>query len=306
MFLSPALGELIEPSSDTASGEPRPLPSSIHDPPSMDEYDSRTGPDGHRSASPSELDAYQRDLARQLAGVDEQTFQRVKQAIQTVLNQRQESTHQQSLIESARERVQQALHGSSMTESDDSRGAFSTIADAVASAGNAIGQLSSQILGGGEIQGEVADEEAGLRAEEAVQPLRDWQQGRQSTQGSTGSTYTQQEQQTGPKGFFSREAKSAQDAGPGNEVSASQYTVEAGNWTTGDTGNQAAHSYERQTSDQGKRAQESTMQTFNNQSGNPVEVFSRSSHRQSDSSSLHGDAQNVGLEESMRRARRPF
>ena len=122
-----------------------------------------------------------------------------------------------------------------------------------------------------QIQGEVADEEAGLRAEEAVQPLRDWQQSRQSTQGSTGSTYTQQEQQTGPKGFFSRESKSAQDAGPGNEVSASQYTSEAGNWTTGDTGNQAAHSYQRQTSDQGRRAQESqtnqsTMQTFNNHS----------------------------------------
>ncbi len=122
-----------------------------------------------------------------------------------------------------------------------------------------------------QIIGEVADEEAGLRAEEAVQPLRDWQQGRQSTQGSTGSTYSQQEQQTGPTGFFSRESKSAQDAGPGNEVSASQYTSETGNWTTGHTGNQAAHSYERQTSDQGRRAQESqmnqsTMQTFDNQS----------------------------------------
>ncbi len=65
----------------------------------MDEYDSRTGPDSNRSASSSELDTFQRDLARQLAGVDEQTFQKVKQAIQTVLNQRQESTHQQSLIE---------------------------------------------------------------------------------------------------------------------------------------------------------------------------------------------------------------
>ncbi len=99
MFISPALEELIEPSSGTASGEPRPLPSSIHDPPSMDEYDSRNGPDSTRSASSSELDSFQRDLARQLAGVDEQTFQKVKQAIQTVLNQRQESTHQQSLIE---------------------------------------------------------------------------------------------------------------------------------------------------------------------------------------------------------------
>jgi hypothetical protein len=122
-----------------------------------------------------------------------------------------------------------------------------------------------------QIQGQVADEEAGLRAGEAVQPVRDWQQGRQSTQGSTGSTYTQQEQQTGPQGFFSRESKAAQNAGPGNEVSASQYTSEAGNWTTGDTGNQAAHSYQRQTSDQGRRAQEnqtnqSTMQTFDNQS----------------------------------------
>ncbi len=99
MFISPALEELIEPSSGTASGEPRPLPSSEHDPPSMDEYDSRTGPDSYRSGSSSELDTFQRDLARQLAGVDEQTFHKVKQAIQTVLNQRQESTHQQSLIE---------------------------------------------------------------------------------------------------------------------------------------------------------------------------------------------------------------
>ena len=99
MFISPALEELIEPSTGTTSGEPRPLPSSIHDPPSMDEYDSRTGPDSYRSATSSELDTFQRDLARQLAGVDEQTFQKVKQAIQTVLNQRQESTHQQSLIE---------------------------------------------------------------------------------------------------------------------------------------------------------------------------------------------------------------
>lgn len=99
MFISPALEELIEPSSGTASGEPRPLPSSIHDPPSMDEYDSCSGPDSYRSASSSELDTFQRDLARQLAGVDEQTFQKVKQAIQTVLSQRQESTHQQSLIE---------------------------------------------------------------------------------------------------------------------------------------------------------------------------------------------------------------
>lgn len=110
-----------------------------------------------------------------------------------------------------------------------------------------------------QLQGELADEEAEMRAEEAVQPLRHWQQGRQSTQGSVGATYTRQEQQTGPKGYFSRESKSAQDAGPGNEVSASQYTSEAGNWSTGDSGNQAAHTYERQTSDQGRRARESPM-----------------------------------------------
>ena len=47
--------------------------------------------------------------------------------------------------------MQQALHSSSMSDPDDSRGAFSAIADAVASAGTAIGQLSSQILGGGEV-----------------------------------------------------------------------------------------------------------------------------------------------------------
>ena len=38
----------------------------------------------------------------------------------------------------------------------------------------------------------------------------------------------------------------------------------------------------------------------------PVDVFTRSSHRQTGSTTLHGDAQNVGLEEAQQRARHPF
>ena len=55
-------------------------------------------------------------------------------------------------MQSARERSQQAMHSSATGRPEDSKGAFSTIADAVTSAGNAIGQLSSQILGGGEVR----------------------------------------------------------------------------------------------------------------------------------------------------------
>lgn len=120
-----------------------------------------------------------------------------------------------------------------------------------------------------QLQEEVADEDATMRAEEAVQPLRDWQQGRQPSQGSTfssqeqqgsqphqGSTYTRQEQQSAPTGYFSRESKSAQDSGPGNEYSASQHTSEAGKWTTSGSGNEGAHSYKRQDSDTARRAHE--------------------------------------------------
>ena len=55
------------------------------------------------------------------------------------------------LVQSSKERVQHALNSSSASQHEDGKGAFSTIADAVASAGTAIGQLSSQILGGGEV-----------------------------------------------------------------------------------------------------------------------------------------------------------
>ena len=37
--------------------------------------------------------------------------------------------------------------------------------------------------------------------------------------------------------------------------------------------------------------------------GNPADNFSRSSHSQSESNTLEGDAQKVGLEEARRRAR---
>ncbi len=98
MFISPAFEELTEPSASTASGQQRSLPSSVHDPPPMDEYES-SGSGSNRAGGSPDLEVFQRELARQLAGVDQQTFQRVKQAIQTVVAQRQDATDLQSIIQ---------------------------------------------------------------------------------------------------------------------------------------------------------------------------------------------------------------
>lgn len=97
MFISPALEELTESSPDAASGEKRQLPSSVHSLPSM--YGTGSSSSNNRPEGSTDLDGFQRELARQLAGVDQQTFQKVKQAIQTVVEQRQDSTNLQSLIQ---------------------------------------------------------------------------------------------------------------------------------------------------------------------------------------------------------------
>lgn len=52
-------------------------------------------------------------------------------------------------VQEARRRVQGALTGS--TTEEEPKGAFTTVAEAVMSAGNAIGQFSTQMLGGGEV-----------------------------------------------------------------------------------------------------------------------------------------------------------
>lgn len=117
-----------------------------------------------------------------------------------------------------------------------------------------------------QLQEELADEDAQMMSEEALQPLKEWQQGRQSQSGrqqdqqpSERTAFTREEQQSAPKGYFSRQSSAAQDAGPGHEVSASQHTTEAGSWTTGDANAQGRHTYERQASDTARRAQQSEM-----------------------------------------------
>ena len=107
-----------------------------------------------------------------------------------------------------------------------------------------------------QVQHEVAGEEATMKAEEALLPLKQWLHTSNSTEHSA---FTQQEQQQAPTGYFTRESKTTQDSGP-NNMSASQHTSEAGRWTTGETGTESAHTYERQATDSAKRTREAQMQ----------------------------------------------
>lgn len=54
-------------------------------------------------------------------------------------------------LQDAKGRVQQVLTGSGSGTDEEAKGAFTTVAEAVMSAGTAIGQFSSQMLGGGEV-----------------------------------------------------------------------------------------------------------------------------------------------------------
>ena len=102
----------------------------------------------------------------------------------------------------------------------------------------------------------VPDEEAASKANEALQPVRAWLQHQQPTEHSV---FTRQEQQEAPTGYFTRESTTTHDSGSGNDLSASQHTTQAGSWTTGETGSEAAQTYERQATDRAKGAREAQM-----------------------------------------------
>ena len=209
MFISPALEELTGASTDPANSQHNSLPSAVHDPPAMNEDMDVPGFGRKQSSTSRELESFQSDLERQLVGVTEQTFDNVKQAVQTAVEHCQDTANVRTLVQvsevsfslcllrnvraclvhagdfvshvsvgaactkqavsattqglqkygydlsstqSAKESVLRALHSSSSGCPEDSKSAFATIADAVTSAGNAIGQLSSQVLGGGQVR----------------------------------------------------------------------------------------------------------------------------------------------------------
>ena len=92
MFISPALEELSEYGNASGTDTLRAVPSSVHDPPSVEvEYPAATGS--------SDMDGFKRDLTRQLVGVDQQTFERVKQAIRSALSSQAASADPLSVIQ---------------------------------------------------------------------------------------------------------------------------------------------------------------------------------------------------------------
>ena len=95
MFISPALEELTENEEASNTDTLCSVPSSVHDSPSLQgKY-----PAGMAAKGSSDIDGFQRDLTRQLVGVDQQTFQRVKQAIQSALNSQNASSDPSSVIQ---------------------------------------------------------------------------------------------------------------------------------------------------------------------------------------------------------------
>lgn len=95
MFISPALEELSEPGNASGTDTLRPVPSSVHDPPSVEvQY-----PADMTATGSSDMDGFKRDLTRQLVGVDQQTFERVKQAIRSALSSQAASADPSSVLQ---------------------------------------------------------------------------------------------------------------------------------------------------------------------------------------------------------------
>ena len=55
-------------------------------------------------------------------------------------------------LQNAQHRVHEVLHSSAADGKEESKSYYATVADAVTSAGTAIGQLSSQVFGGTEVR----------------------------------------------------------------------------------------------------------------------------------------------------------
>ena len=95
MFISPALEELTDNSG--MSGQ-RPVPSSVHDPPSVEDS-AVDSPSFGRANRSQDIESFQQELSRQLTGVDQQKFQQVKQAIQSAVQNYGDSADLHSVIQ---------------------------------------------------------------------------------------------------------------------------------------------------------------------------------------------------------------
>ena len=95
MFISPALEELTEAEDLSGTDTLRVVPASVHDPPSVQgEY-----PADMTAKGSSDVDGFKRDLTRQLVGVDQQTLQKVKQAIRSALDSQNASSDPSRVIQ---------------------------------------------------------------------------------------------------------------------------------------------------------------------------------------------------------------
>ena len=88
-----------------------------------------------------------------------------------------------------------------------------------------------------------------------------------------GSGFTRDEELSAPTGYFTRQSKGGRESGPGNEVSAFQHTTEAGNWTTGETGSEAAHTYESDAKDRARQVREQQIEQGALQNANDLQVL---------------------------------
>ena len=95
MFISPALEELTESEPPLGTDGFRAVPSFVHDPPSVQ----GESPADMTAKSSCDIDGLKRDLTRQLVGADQQTFQRVKQAIRSALDSQNASSDPSSTIQ---------------------------------------------------------------------------------------------------------------------------------------------------------------------------------------------------------------
>jgi hypothetical protein len=167
----------------------KPIPSSIHDPPSVNEG----GTAGHGSSgNQQELNQFEKELASEIQGTDQDTVEAIKKAVQSAVRESQGSGSGslQQVIQEAKQRVRAVLErsdasGRGTNTGNQAEGIMSRVAEAVSYVGSTVAQAASPLLGTGEARTVVQEEGAGAQAAEVVQPLRDFAQQLHSTQEAT-------------------------------------------------------------------------------------------------------------------------
>eukprot|EP00891_Asterochloris_glomerata_P004634 jgi/Astpho2/4634/Aster-00206 len=318
MFTS---GDVLDVGQDNGTGQARPssihdppsvmpqstsqaIPSSIHDPPSVEDITTEG------LAYQNDIDHLQQQIASQLEGQDTQTVSEAKAAVQQMVQQYQGTASMPQLIQAAQEAVQEVLHAQAsrdrLVAAADQQAAYqSYVPAAISGMGAAVANAASSIVGGGDVNDMVREEEGSMAAEDVVHPLRALAQ----------QAYSQDMTSHAANQAGHAEQQRQVAGGPDNWDTSKQNSQAGSYNTVGPTGDPEAHQYAERDIERARQVWDGQTERgmllketslHKNTTSAHSSSYEDHVHKDSGHHTLEGDAAFSGMEAARARARAPF